>query len=200
MIEVRWAPPHLTTDQKVWALAGLSPREREREVTDSFLAGRLLLKALVTELTGEAAPVIEQTCADCGGPHGRPTVAGLWLSLSRCAVGVVAAAASVPVGIDVEPAGSDAVAGMSLAEWTRTEAVLKADGRGLRVDPGEVMFTGSTATLGGSRYVVQDLTLDAGLQVSVAAREARSGTASARTGRRVGSARIPLQVHGSRSW
>ena len=200
MIEVRWAPPHLTTDQKARALAGLSPREREREVTDSFLAGRLLLKALVTELTGEGTPVIEQTCADCGGPHGRPTVAGLWLSLSRCAVGVVAAAASVPVGIDVEPAGSDAVAGMSLAEWTRTEAVLKADGRGLRVDPGEVAFTGSTATLGGTRYVVQDVTLDAGLQVSVAVREAGSGTASARTGRRAVLPRMSTPVRGSRSW
>ncbi len=65
------------------------------------------------------------------------------------------------VGVDAEPApaphGDDAARRSDLSRvlggpqrtairrWVRLEAVLKADGRGLRVDPSRVAFHGSTA-------------------------------------------------------
>jgi 4'-phosphopantetheinyl transferase len=201
VIEVRWAQPTLTAVQRDHAIARLTLRERSRELSENFLAGRLLLKSLVTELTGDPDPVVEQTCVDCGGAHGRPTYAGLWLSLSRCAEGVVAAAASEPVGIDVELAAAEG-AGGTIQHWTQTEAVLKADGRGLRVDADRVVFARNTARIDGRgiRYSVIDLDLDESLQVSLAVAEDASGTASARTGRRAIESRTLLQVHGSRSW
>lgn len=196
MIEVRWARPLLTAERRDLALAGLSSRERKRELSEGFLAGRLVLKRLVTELTGDPSPAIEQVCADCGGPHGRPTYEGLWLSLSRCADAVLAAASTLPIGIDVEPRGA------ASAHWTRTEAVLKADGRGLRVDPDDVDFNESAARIGGRgiRYLTADLELDPSLQVSLAVAEDASGTAISRRGRRAALARTLTQVRGSRSW
>ena len=106
-------------------------------------------------------------CTTCGGDdHGRPVVAGpahplVWVSLSR-AGGLVAVVATTlgPVGIDVETLEAVASAGFddvafgareleavrSAADptlrraqlWTAKEAVLKARGTGLRVDPREV--------------------------------------------------------------
>lgn len=110
---------------------------------------------------------IARECASCGGDHGRPVVArggdGVHVSLSR-AGGSVAVAVSFagPVGVDIESldaaaaAGFDAVAfgpdelaalsvatesapRLRLALWTAKEAVLKATGDGLRVDPREVV-------------------------------------------------------------
>ncbi len=93
---------------------------------------------------------VRQVCPDCGGPHGRPTVAepGRWVSLSR-AGGLVAIAFSTvgPVGVDLESRAAVArhpVHGLrhpDAAEWAAKEAVLKADGRGLRVDPAELTVT-----------------------------------------------------------
>jgi 4'-phosphopantetheinyl transferase len=94
---------------------------------------------------------VTQHCPDCGGDHGRPVVAepGRWVSLSR-AGGLVTVAFSTagPVGVDLE--SSEAVSrhpaqGLrhpDAAEWTTKEAVLKADGRGLRVDPAELVVAG----------------------------------------------------------
>ena len=48
---------------------------------------------------------IVQRCATCGGPHGRPEVAGhpgVGASLAHSRGVVAAAAGMVPVGIDVE--------------------------------------------------------------------------------------------------
>jgi len=168
------------------ALEGLTAAERERYETSprpgSFLAGRLLLRDLIAELGAEGELVAE--CPDCGGPHGKPTLRGstqhgstLQLSLSHGA-GVVVAAASwnSPVGVDVEETPSQAalaaigvVAGEATIErWTRVEAILKADGRGLRVDPRRVTIEGNVGELDATRYALSEHTLAPGLRASVA--------------------------------
>lgn len=135
----------------------------------SFLAGRSLLRELVAAIAAvEPTDVtIEARCPVCGGPHGRPTVvspaAATPLQLSLAHSGAVVAAAAAwenPVGVDVEradaahaPERDDAIAAVAgasgddpLEHWTRVEAVLKADGRGLRVDPGRVRIRAGDAT------------------------------------------------------
>ncbi|CAN5381495.1 4'-phosphopantetheinyl transferase superfamily protein [soil metagenome] len=181
---LRWAR---SLDDRDTALGMLSDAERRRydaAPSDTFLLGRLLLRRLVGELTGvapEDVPLVA-VCPDCGGPHGRPAVVGsaLHVSLSHSAVAVVAAASwDGPVGVDVEPlkVSDEALTAVgmlagegSLERWTRVEAVLKADGRGLRVDPALVLFEGDTATVSGSpaRYRVSEVQLAPDVRVSVA--------------------------------
>lgn len=181
---LRWAR---TLDDRAEALAVLSPAERARydgAPSDSFLLGRLLLRHLAAELIGVGPAEVDlvAVCPDCGGPHGKPQLIGssLHLSLSHSAVAVVAAASwDGPVGVDVEALDPSAaalaaigtVAGEeSLERWTRVEAVLKADGRGLRVDPASVSFDGGTASIAGSgaRYRVSEVQLAPDVRVSVA--------------------------------
>jgi len=163
------------------ALATLSAADRTRYATSSrpgsFLAGRLLLHDLAAELG--AGTDLVALCPDCGGPHGKPSLvdSDLELSLSHGA-GVVVAAAfwGAAVGVDIEGAPDEAalaaigvVAGeATLERWTRVEAVLKADGRGLRVDPRRVSFEGDTAELDGTRYRLSEHNLAPGVRVSVA--------------------------------
>lgn len=127
-------------------------------------SGRALLRALVAELAGATpidpdAVIIEARCPDCGGDHGRPVVMApdaarhIHVGLSHVGDTVVGvASADRSVGIDAEPAGALADGeraqrireligrhdGDPLRRWTAIEAVLKADGRGLRVDPATV--------------------------------------------------------------
>lgn len=158
---------HLPLDdaRRVRALELLSGAESERQrrnPSDGFLLGRLLLQELAVELTG--APVaITAVCPQCGEEHGRPTSETLWLSVAHTDDVVVAAAARVPVGIDVERADAAVPAefGGTAAAWTRLEAVLKADGRGVVVDPADVHFTATTATIGDTTYRVETRTLEA---------------------------------------
>ena len=102
---------------------------------------------------GSVDVAIVQRCAVCGGPHGRPEVAGhpdVGASLSHSHGVVAAAAGTVPVGIDVEAfppatglAAGDLSAALADAEieaiesapdpprallmaWVRKEACLKA--------------------------------------------------------------------------
>jgi len=122
-------------------------------------AAHELLRREVAQWLGCAAPtvVLGHRCSRCGSDgHGRPVVlapAGdLHVSLSR-APGLVAVALTEagPVGVDVEPAeaarfdGFDdvvlhpdevaATSGERTQVWVRKEAVLKAVGTGLRLDP-----------------------------------------------------------------
>lgn len=181
---LRWAR---TLDERDAALAVLSPAELRRydaAPSDTFLLGRLLLRRLASELTGVEPGAVDlvAVCPDCGGPHGRPVIPGsaLHLSLSHSPVAVVAAASwDAPVGVDLEPLEQSAAAlsairslagEASVSRWTRMEAVLKADGRGLRVDPALVSFDGDIATITGSptRYRVEDVQLAPDVRASVA--------------------------------
>ncbi|TBN57641.1 4-phosphopantetheinyl transferase [Glaciihabitans arcticus] len=170
------------------ALAALSAHEQgrldatPRHKQDDFLAGRLLLRRLVTELTGDADVEIVAKCPDCGGPHGQPTVpdSTVWLSLSH-GVDAVVAAASLEgrVGVDVErldqPEALEAIRSLTgeatTQRWTRVEAILKADGRGLRVDPSQVVIEGDTGWVRGeaTRYALEERELAPGLRASLAA-------------------------------
>ncbi|MDF1487218.1 4'-phosphopantetheinyl transferase family protein [Tessaracoccus caeni] len=85
-------------------------RDRLHRADDraAFVAAHVLVRECAAELLGVGVRevTIVQRCADCGGPHGRPTVAGfpeVHVSLSHSRGVVAAAAAWSPCGIDVEP-------------------------------------------------------------------------------------------------
>ncbi len=139
------------------------------EAAHSFALGRALIRELVAYVSAVPADAVrvDAMCPTCGGPHGKPIIAApiaargrIHVSVSRC-VGVVVAAATTagPIGVDVEPAdtGKDRISGVrsiapappgidaesaeaTLRRWTAIEAVLKADGRGLTLDPSNVTF------------------------------------------------------------
>jgi len=140
-------------------------RYQRREDRDrSVLAVALLRLVAARWLTGADAPHddaahavrITRTCADCGGPHGKPSVGGgLHISVSHAgAVVVVAVTRLAPVGVDVEPVSRAAEAAQALRAtststafvldpydldalrtWTRAEAMAKATGAGLAMRP-----------------------------------------------------------------
>jgi phosphopantetheinyl transferase len=127
---------------------------------DERTADHERLRLLAAEVAGvpSAAVRLDQRCEHCGrSGHGRPTVTGadVRVGLSRSGdVVVLAATTGAVLGVDVERVGAvaaapvDAWSGAELATlrrsgssaaartalWTAKEAVLKADGRGLRVD------------------------------------------------------------------
>lgn len=184
-IELRFVHLPLSADERAEALAVLSPGEHERYTAtprDSFLAGRLLLRNLLADLTGSAANdvILDATCPDCGKQHGRVTAPGMGfhVSISHSAEVAVVAVADVPIGIDVEGepspealAAIGTVAGeASITRWNRIEAVLKADGRGLRVDPKRVVFDADVAWIDDApeRYQLGEIDVTPGIQVTVA--------------------------------
>jgi 4'-phosphopantetheinyl transferase len=135
-------------------------------------AHALLRTAVAEQVGGTPqAVVFERTCATCGSHrHGKPTVAGhpeLSVSLSYAGgLAVVALSRGGEVGVDVEvvddsdfegfnavtldpsevPAldrlGPDRLGVARARVWARKEAVLKASGHGLAVDPREVVVSG----------------------------------------------------------
>jgi 4'-phosphopantetheinyl transferase len=143
--------------------------------TDAAASAHALLRLLLTECTGlpPAAHVLVRRCARCGGAHGKPLLQSPSLHVSLAYVpGAVAVAVTGagPVGVDLErlPAtdfdgfgdvvlapGETATTPAERARlWTRKEAVLKATGHGLTVDPRTVDVRGSTA-LGAHLYDVE---------------------------------------------
>jgi len=114
-----------------------------------------LLRALLVD---PAAP-ITNVCPRCGAPHGPVRIAGAPVVASVTYAGGFAIACiadkayAASVGVDAESVSDPrrsaaAMRGIihpgrssSLREWTRVEAVLKADGRGLRVAPAAVSLT-----------------------------------------------------------
>jgi phosphopantetheinyl transferase len=146
-----------------------------------FLAGRAALLRAAAEL-GEEHIMVEARCFECGVSHGRPTAAGagtpLHLGLAHAGGLAFAVAARAPVGIDAEPVDTppgrmvaigDIAPGHGdlLRRWTTIEAVLKADGRGLRVAPSAVHVGVGRATLDGRRYRLRSLRAE-GCRVTVA--------------------------------
>ncbi|MCP2637571.1 chemotaxis protein CheY [Microbacterium sp. HD4P20] len=135
---------------------------------------------------------LRNPCTRCGGPHGAimvegaPSVAGVSYAGDLAVVAVAHRADGVSaIGIDAEldldprrdAAGLRGVLGgdrdVSVREWTRVEAALKADGRGLRVDPALVRVDGDpdgwiARVPGGGGIMGWDAAAPAGVTISVA--------------------------------
>lgn len=162
-------------ERRVHALELLSDRETARFATDPeperFLTGRMLLRELAAGFTAEPLEsiTIAASCPDCERPHGQPIVEGTDLHVSLSHAGDRTLAALLEgsaIGVDIErlDASSERLAairevagGGDLRHWTRVEAVLKADGRGLRVDPREVVIEEDRATLDGRGYQLNEI-------------------------------------------
>lgn len=157
-------------------LAGFNPVRQQ-----AFRTGRGLLAGLVQRLAPPTSrwQVTTAPCRHCGQPHGRVTVLGAAVEASvSYSEGIVVAAAAASsevarLGVDVEldrpdPARDADLRGLlgdspepALRRWCRVEAVLKADGRGLRVDPGAV-------ALPDPRFEVRDAVGPSGFLISLA--------------------------------
>lgn len=99
----------------------LTPAEAERarafqrpEDRDDFVAAHLLVRLAAARVLGVPADrvTLRQHCADCGGPHGKPSVEGhpeVSVSLSHAPGLVAAAAGRDPVGVDIERLGGPPV-------------------------------------------------------------------------------------------
>lgn len=121
---------------------------------------------LLRELIGVPGILITNPCPRCGGPHGPVHVEGAPVSASVTYAAGFALAATAPegagrLGVDAEPerdrrrdaAGMRGLLGEgrtpSVRDWVRVEAALKADGRGVRVEPARVRIDDADATLEG---------------------------------------------------
>lgn len=160
---------HRARDHRRWLDSVFSPAEvdqsnRLRRATDraAYRSAHLLFRLMAARRLGleprDAGDLrFTRTCRSCGGPHGKPQIAGAELSLSRSGdmVAVASAPASSPIGVDVEripnevfagfdeyvlspteaaPSGGDAVR-KRLELWVAKEAALKTTGAGLSVEP-----------------------------------------------------------------
>jgi len=137
----------------------------------SFAAGRALVRLALARLLESSPRelVFDTWCTRCRSPRGKPRVvdpsAAIEFSLSRGGRWLALALALTPVGVDLEWRDrlvDGAVADTAFAEnerteleavdaqrlpaalldcWTRKEAILKALGHGLAVDPASVSVT-----------------------------------------------------------
>ncbi|MEU3708741.1 4'-phosphopantetheinyl transferase family protein [Streptomyces catenulae] len=148
-------------------VALLDARERQRAAALRRPADRALYIAVHAELrrvlgglldtAPDAVELVRLACPGCGGPHGRPAVAGgaVHFSLAHGDGLALLGLAADPIGVDVERVpgarlAADASAALHPAEraalahlpadarpaafarcWTRKEAYLKATGEGL---------------------------------------------------------------------
>lgn len=133
------------------------PEDRAR-----FTLATAVLKLAAGQRLGRPAGevAVDRTCADCGRPHGRPSLPGHPLAVSISHSGdrvLVALSAGAPVGVDVEQLSrvnpeelvrhvlGDGEHAPTRPEffcyWTRKEAVVKATGDGLRMSLPEVVVS-----------------------------------------------------------
>ncbi|CAL4859207.1 hypothetical protein [Microbacterium sp. MM2322] len=147
---------------------------------EARVAGRHLLREALS-LLGVADTGIRQRCEVCGGvDHGPLRSDDAAISVAYAPGVVVAAAAHArAIGIDVERdagtlPGLDALFAPSpppdAGGWTAIEAALKADGRGLRVDPATVVVADGRARVPDNdrTIAVHRVTGPAGYVVSLA--------------------------------
>ncbi|WP_229350789.1 4'-phosphopantetheinyl transferase superfamily protein [Streptomyces sp. UNOB3_S3] len=164
-----WPVDELDEEERARAAGFLRPLHRERFVA-SHVGLRRLLGAYL-DLPPERVALTREPCPGCGGPHGRPAVAGgapLHFNLSHAGELALFAFADTPVGADVEEEQSAAVVAdvsrmlhpaetaeldaLPEAErpaafarcWTRKEAYLKGTGTGLAESPA-VTYVGTGA-------------------------------------------------------
>jgi 4'-phosphopantetheinyl transferase len=209
---VAWAPARRRSD--AMHLAALSRPDLVRleelapHVRDRFVVGRLLVHALVAGLFPQATEwsVTAGPCRRCGRLHAGVELEGVpaCASVSYAADVVVAAVAPTAtvsrLGVDVEFGVSDIgrveelrrMLGSStepiLRRWTRVGAVLKADGRGLLIDPGSVHLRRGGAWIAGqaASYAVTEVPGPPGFLVSLAwCSVAPVGAVPAQIGRRM---------------
>ncbi len=112
----------------------------------SFVSAHSLVRRVLGERLSLAARdvPIDRACRTCGGDdHGKPFIVGVEpatvfsLSVAPTLVGVaVAASGSLGLDLDARTAGRT---------WVRREAVLKATGHGLTIDPARVLVTDEEA-------------------------------------------------------
>lgn len=147
--------------------AVLNPDERARwsrlqrqTDRDDFVAARVLVRQLLVSAgvaDDIAAIALAQKCAQCGGPHGRPSVVGrpeVFVSWAHSSGRVAAAVSDRPVGIDIEPAHAvvPKLDGRTrtVTEWVRMEALVKAGHTDL--DGGLQLVLEWSPAPGGHRY------------------------------------------------
>lgn len=172
--EVWWARPD-AAPEALAAVLDAAERDRLRRFRRPadrarYLAAHAIARMVLAARLGAhpAEITFAFRCGACGGPHGKPRLAGphpgLEFSLAHSGNRVVVAVADDPVGVDVESLhrGPDvddlAEEILSLAEraalargvpaaeapsallhhWTYKEAVLKATGQGLAVPPADL--------------------------------------------------------------
>ncbi|MGW1773270.1 4'-phosphopantetheinyl transferase family protein [Streptomyces sp. NPDC002104] len=172
---------------------------------DQYRVAHVVLRQLLGERLGlDPARVrfFREPCPGCGGPHGRPAVAGtpLHFSLSHAGDAVLVAFADSPVGVDVErrpdpalavqvaselsevlhPAERAEVAALPAGErpaavarcWSRKEAYLKGVGIGLGGNPALAYVGTGAAPSAPPGWTVADVPAFPGY---VAARAVRTG-------------------------
>ncbi|KJL49079.1 hypothetical protein RS84_00709 [Microbacterium hydrocarbonoxydans] len=164
-------------------------------------ARRTVLDRLLRD-AGSPGDAVTHECPRCGSAaHGplRTSSGTTVLSLSHAGdltAGAIARAdAAASVGIDIEAdRGSAPLTELAalfaprepptLREWTMIEAVVKADGRGLRIAPADIRFEGSLARIAGrSPIEVAEIEAPSGYVISVAidpVRPSRRGRGSDR--------------------
>ncbi len=157
LAEHPWLDSLLSPDEAARADRFRRPADRA-----AFRGAHLIFRLMAARRLGvdlDEAGELELTrrCRTCGGPHGKPTVPGAELSLSRSngAVAIASASGTSPIGVDIEQVPTDVFAGFddyvlgpteTLTEgddpvrrridlWVRKEAAVKTTGHGLSVPP-----------------------------------------------------------------